>query len=233
MFPLYDTIPSRKKPYVTYFIIFINVLIFFYEIFLSNEKLIMFFYNYGVLPIRYTHVLTSNPILLRKWDYYQLLLKSNPIVPFISHMFIHGGWSHLLGNMWFLWIFGDNVEDRLGHFKYTIFYISGGLFALFFHMLFNSFSLYPLVGASGAISAVMGAYFVQFWYSKIVTLIIWFIPFLIEIPAVIFLFVWFLIQIVNGTFANITGTGIAYWAHIGGFIFGIYAGSKVKRRYHL
>jgi membrane associated rhomboid family serine protease len=144
-------------------------------------------------------------------------------------MFIHGGWSHILGNMWFLWIFGDNVEDRFGHFNYLLFYLSGGLFALGFHWLFNLFSPYPLVGASGAISAVMGAYFVQFWYSKIVSLVIWFIPFLVEIPAVIYLFFWFLFQIINGTFANVTGTGVAYWAHAGGFIFGMIIGSKFRR----
>jgi membrane associated rhomboid family serine protease len=229
MFPLYDTIRSRKKPYVTYTIIFINVIVFLYELSLQNSELQLFFFNYGLLPLRYTWRFTSNVKYLLTWEGINPIITSNPIIPFISHMFIHGGWSHILGNMWFLWIFGDNVEDRFGHFNYLLFYLSGGLFALGFHWLFNLFSPYPLVGASGAISAVMGAYFVQFWYSKIVSLVIWFIPFLVEIPAVIYLFFWFLFQIINGTFANVTGTGVAYWAHAGGFIFGMIIGSKFRR----
>ncbi|ACJ75595.1 rhomboid family protein [Thermosipho africanus Ob7] len=233
MFPLYDTIPSRKKPYITYTIIFINVVIFLYELILNNAELQQFFFNYGVVPLRYTHVLTNKIKYVYQWNLIENIIYSNPIFPFISHMFVHGGWSHILGNMWFLWIFGDNVEDRMGHFNYLLFYLTGGLFALFFHMAFNLFSPYPLVGASGAISAVMGAYFVNFWYSKIVSLVIWFVPFLIEIPAFIYLFIWFTIQILNGTLSNITGSGVAYWAHAGGFIYGMIIGSRVRRRYYI
>ena len=231
MFPLYDTIPSRKKPYITYTIILINVIVFLYELSLHTPQLHQFFFNYGLVPLRYTWKYTSKVKYLLAWKEIDPIIFSNPVIPFISHMFIHGGWSHILGNMWFLWIFGDNVEDRFGHFNYLMFYLSGGLFALCFHWLFNLFSPFPLVGASGAISAVMGAYFVQFWYSKIVSLVIWFIPFLVEIPAVIYLFFWFLLQILNGTFADITGSGVAYWAHVGGFIYGMIIGSKVRRHY--
>ncbi|MDK2886400.1 MAG: hypothetical protein PWP54_958 [Thermosipho sp. (in: thermotogales)] len=231
MFPLYDTIPSRKKPYITYSIILINVLVFLYEISLHNLQLQNFFFNYGIVPLRYTWKFTSNPKHIFIWEQIRIIITSNPIVPFISHMFIHGGWSHIIGNMWFLWIFGDNVEDRFGHFNYLMFYLSGGLFALGFHWLFNIYSPYPLVGASGAISAVMGAYFVQFWYSKIVSLVIWFIPFLVEIPAVIYLFFWFLFQVLNGTLADITGSGVAYWAHVGGFVYGMIVGTRVRRHY--
>ncbi|ONN27173.1 peptidase S54 [Thermosipho affectus] len=231
MFPLYDTIPSKKKPVITYSIIFINVLIFIYELTLNNFQLQEFFFNYGIVPLRYTWKFNYKYSMI--WKEIFPVIYSNPFVPFLSHMFIHGGWSHILGNMWFLWIFGDNVEDKIGHFNFLFFYIFGGLFALFFHWMFNFFSPYPLVGASGAISAVMGAYFVQFWYSRIVTLIIWFIPFLVEIPAVIYLFIWFVLQILNGTISNITGSGVAYWAHAGGFIFGMIIGNRVKRRYYL
>ncbi|MBO8161558.1 MAG: rhomboid family intramembrane serine protease [Thermosipho sp. (in: Bacteria)] len=231
MFPLYDTIPSRKKPYMTYAIIMANVLVFLYELALSNPELQVFFFNYGIVPLRYTWKFTSNLKYLIAWKELSPIITSNPVIPFISHMFIHGGWSHIIGNMWFLWIFGDNVEDRMGHFGFLLFYIVGGLFALGFHWLFNINSPYPLVGASGAISAVMGAYFVQFWYSKIVSLVIWIVPFLVEIPAFVYLFFWFIFQILNGTFANVLGSGVAYWAHTGGFIFGMIVGSRIRRYY--
>ncbi|SHH45565.1 rhomboid family intramembrane serine protease [Thermosipho atlanticus] len=231
MFPLYDTIPSRKRPYITHIIILANVIVFFYEIILNEPQLQAFFFNYGIVPLRYTWRFTSKLKYQIIWKEIQPFIVSNPIVPFISHMFVHGGWSHILGNMWFLWIFGDNVEDRMGHFNYLLFYLSGGLFALTFHWLFNFYSPYPLIGASGAISAVMGAYFIQFWYSKIVTLVIWFIPFLVEIPAVVYLFFWFMFQILNGTLADITGSGVAYWAHVGGFIYGMIVGGRIRRYY--
>ena len=232
MFPLYDTVPSRKKPYVTYAIIIANILVFLYELSLKGYQLELFFYNYGVVPLRYTWKIVPSLRLLAQWRAIEPHIVSSAALPIVSHMFIHGGWSHIIGNMWFLWIFGDNVEDRMGHLKYLLFYILGGIFAMFFYALFNPYSPYPMIGASGAVSAVMGAYFIQFYYSKIVTLVIWFIPFLIEIPAVVYLFFWFLFQVLNGTFANITGSGVAYWAHVGGFIYGMIIGRVVKRRYY-
>ncbi|QTA38606.1 rhomboid family intramembrane serine protease [Thermosipho ferrireducens] len=232
MFPLYDTIPSRKKPYITYAIIVVNVLVFLYELSLRGYQLDLFFYNYGVIPLRYTWKIAPSLKLMAYWRAIEPSITSGSLVPLISHMFIHGGWSHIIGNMWFLWIFGDNIEDRMGHFKYFLFYLSGGIFAMFFYTLFNLYSPYPMIGASGAVSAVMGAYFVQFYYSKIVTLVIWFIPFLIEIPAIVYLFFWFLFQVLNGTFSNITGSGVAYWAHVGGFIYGMVIGRMVRKRYY-
>jgi len=212
MFPLYDTIPSLKKPIVNYIIIWLNVLVFAYELtlFFNEELLNAFFYTFGFVPER--------------------MFYSFPVIQVITHMFVHGGWSHIIGNMWFLKIFGDNVEDAMGHFKFFLFYITGGIFALFFHVIFNPFSPYPLVGASGAISAVMGAYFVLFYYSRIVSLVFFVLPFIVEIPAVIYLFLWFIIQVANGTLADVTGTGVAYWAHVGGFIYGIFVGMRIRKK---
>jgi len=212
MFPLYDTIPSLKKPIVNYIIIWLNVLVFAYELtlFFNEELLNAFFYTFGFVP--------------------EKMFCCFPVIQVITHMFVHGGWSHIIGNMWFLKIFGDNVEDVMGHFKFFLFYIRGGIFALFFHVIFNPFSPYPLVGASGAISAVMGAYFVLFYYSRIVSLVFFVLPFIVEIPAVIYLFLWFVIQVANGTLADVTGTGVAYWTHVGGFIYGIFVGMRIRKK---
>ncbi|MGQ9855693.1 MAG: rhomboid family intramembrane serine protease [Fervidobacterium sp.] len=212
MFPLYDTIPSLKRPVVNYIIIFTNILVFLYELtlFWDEELLNAFFYNFGFVP--------------------EKMFYSFPVLALFTHMFVHGGWAHIIGNLWFLKIFGDNVEDAMGHFKFFVFYITGGIFALFFHIIFNPFSPYPLVGASGAISAVMGAYLVLFYYSRIVSLVFFILPFLVEIPAVIYLFLWFIMQILNGMYADITGTGVAYWAHAGGFIYGVLVGFRVRKK---
>lgn len=212
MFPLYDTIPSSKRAYVNYVIIFANTLVFLYELtFFSSETMLdNFFYTYGFVPSK--------------------MFSSFPFLAIFTHMFIHGGWLHIIGNMWFLKIFGDNVEDTMGHFKYFLFYITGGIFALFFYVVFNPLSPYPLVGASGAISAVMGAYFVLFYYSRIVSLIFLIFPFIVEIPALIYLFYWFIIQVLNGLVSNTAGTGVAYWAHAGGFIYGVFWGVRYRRK---
>ncbi|ABS61063.1 MULTISPECIES: rhomboid family intramembrane serine protease [Fervidobacterium] len=215
MFPLYDTIPSIRKPFVNIMIIIVNVIVFAYELMISSmdwsgEVLEGFFRTFGFVP--------------------EKMFYAFPIVAMFTHMFVHGGWSHIIGNMWFLKIFGDNVEDAMGHFKFFIFYITGGLFALFFHVIFNPFSPYPLVGASGAISAVMGAYFVLFYYSRIVSLVFLILPFIVEIPAFIYLPYWFIIQVLNGLLADVTGTGVAYWAHAGGFIYGVIVGMRVRKK---
>ncbi len=221
MFPLYDTIPSRRKPYVMYAIILTNIIVFFYELSLSNHGLIEFFYKYGLLPARYT-VPEVKEIL------------GVSLMPWISHMFIHGGWAHILGNMWFLWIFGDNVEDALGHLKFLFFYIAGGLFAAAVNFAFMPFSKVPMVGASGAISAVMGAYFVLFPHSRIVSLVFFLFFFtFIEIPAFIYLFFWFIMQLFNGLVSTaIPASNVAWWAHAGGFIFGMLIGRWVRHRYY-
>ncbi|HCZ06829.1 MAG: hypothetical protein PWP37_1220 [Thermotogota bacterium] len=224
MFPLKDTIPSYTKPVLTISLIAANVIVFFYELSLDPRELMIFLYNYGFVPGRYTLEQLKEVAVF----------KSNPIIPVISSMFLHGGWTHLIGNMWSLWLFGDNVEDLMGKFNFLIFYICSGLVAMGMHFITNLHSTVPTIGASGAISGVMGAYFAFFPYSRIITLVfIFFFPMFVAIPAVIYLGLWFLSQIFNGTLSVVVGnfSGVAWWAHIGGFIFGMLAGSFfVKRR---
>lgn len=231
MIPLYDTIPSRRKPYVVYALIGINVAVFIYQLLLSRIELIGFLYNFGLVPARFTSSRWSVIWQLRTG----LSLHSNRWLTLLTHMFIHGGWSHLIGNMWFLGLFGDNVEDELGHVRFLIFYLSSGVLASLTHFSLNLNSQVPMVGASGAISAVMGAYFVLFPYSRIVSLVpfYFFMPFLVAIPAFMYLFFWFIFQVLSGLFDSPTGSGVAYWAHIGGFVVGmIYGYIRRRKRYY-
>ncbi len=207
MFPIKDTIPHRYTPFVVYFLIAINVFVFIIELSLPYPQRQLFFYTFGLVPLKITQ---------NGWDFYSLF----------TNMFLHGGWFHIISNMWALWIFGDNVEDRMGHFRFFIFYILCGLAANIVHYYFNQFAPVPVIGASGAIAGVMGAYMIMFPTSRIITLIpIFFIPFFFEIPAVIFLFFWFMSQVISGTFTKLfmppNVGGIAWWAHIGGFVTGM------------
>nr|MDA3895309.1 rhomboid family intramembrane serine protease [Desulfobacteraceae bacterium] len=166
---------------------------------------------YGLVPARF-----SVPEISSYFTFTQQLIS------LLSFMFLHGGFMHLVGNMWTLYIFGDNVEDRLGSFYYLIFYLLCGLVSGLFHLLVNYHSTIPTIGASGAIAGVMGAYFVLYPHSKILTLIpIIFIPWFVEIPAVFFLGFWFLMQVFSAASSSAMASGIAWWAHIGGFVFGI------------
>ncbi len=148
------------------------------------------------------------------------------ILPFFTSMFLHGGWLHLIGNMWYLWIFGDNVEDTFGHFGFLIFYMVAGIGAGTLHTILNSFSAIPTVGASGAIAGVLGAYMLLYPFARVLTLIpILFFVQIIEIPALLVLGFWFLMQFLSGAgslaVTDPTGGGVAWWAHIGGFVLGI------------
>ncbi len=213
MFPLRDTIPSRSFPLVTIFIIFLNSIIFIYEVSLGdqvNELLRVF----GVIPIYYTKAFQEDPFLL-----------ISGIPPLFTSLFLHGGWLHVISNMWFLWIFGDNVEDYTGHVRFLLFYLFSGIIATMAHVILNPFSIIPTIGASGAIAGVMGAYFILYPNSRVITLIFLFIFIqLIEIPAIIFLGLWILIQVISATMTTgVTqeGGGVAWWAHIGGFLSGL------------
>ncbi len=214
MFPIADENPSKTTPYVNYSIIAINIIVFLFEISIPIESLKLFIYNYGIVPARYL-----SPSLVSGFNFV-----SNPITPFISSMFLHGGWLHIIFNMWALYIFGDNVEDRLGHSGYLLFYFGSGLIAGIIHSIFNFSSIEPSIGASGAIAGVMAAYVLMFPTAKIRTLfIIIFIPLIVPIPALIFVGLWFFSQLFTGTLSLFSGAsgGIAWWAHIGGFIGGI------------
>ncbi len=213
MFPLKDNVPSIRKPYVTIFIIIVNILVYVFQFLLTERQNAQLIYAFGFSPARLVYDLSNDGI--SSWDF----------LPIVSSMFLHGSWLHLLGNMWFLWLFGDNVEDRLGHFKFFVFYIASGAAAMLAHFIFNPGSPVPAVGASGAIAGVMGAYFILFPRAKITTVfLIVIIPIFINIPAIIYLFLWFVMQLYSGTinaFAGGVGEGVAWWAHIGGFLGGI------------
>jgi hypothetical protein len=210
MFPIRDTIPSKNYPVVNNTIIGINVILFLFEM-SQGANLDRFIYIYGLVPARY-----SMPQISSYFTTGQQLLS------WLSFMFLHGGFWHLLGNMWFLYIFGDNVEDRLGPFRYLVFYLLCGITSGLSHLLFNLHSNMPTIGASGAIAGVMGAYLILHPHSKILTLIpIIFIPWFIEIPAFFFLGFWFVLQFLSAAGSHGNISGIAWWAHIGGFVFGI------------
>lgn len=228
MIPLKDTIPSRTYPYVNISLIFINLGVFFYELSLGGWELARFIYNYGLIPRRF-FFLSQQGFILSQY------------IPLFTSIFLHGGWLHIIGNTLFLWIFGDNVEDGMGHFKYLGFYLLCGIIAGFFHLYLNADSPVAAIGASGAISGVMGAYFVLFPNSRIITLFpVFFFFSLIEIPAFVFIGIWFLFQLFSGTVSLIAGGffqgGVAWWAHIGGFISGmglvfVFVRRKRRRRH--
>ncbi|WAM36193.1 rhomboid family intramembrane serine protease [Caldicellulosiruptor acetigenus] len=225
MIPLKDTIPSREKPFMTWTLILINVFVFLYQVSMPQEAAQEFVFRYGFVPERFTQLLSHGFVVAASVSIWSI----------ITSMFLHGSWMHLISNMWSLWLFGDNVEDRVGHFRFLIFYILSGIAAALTHWFFNANSPIPTVGASGAISGVMGAYFLMFPLSRIVTLIpLGFIPLFIEIPAIFFLGLWFLSQVSSGIlelFGPVFGSGIAWWAHIGGFVFGVLTINMFKKRY--
>ncbi len=210
MIPLRDTVQSKTYPIIRNAIIGINVLVFLWQ--LGQGPYLERVLNlYGIVPIRY-----SNPNLSGDYTFLQ------QVFPFFSYMFLHGGWFHLLGNMWFLYIFGDNVEDRLGPSRFIAFYILSGIAAVLIHLVTNWHSGLPTIGASGAIAGVMGAYFLLFPRSRILTMVpIFFFPLLFELPAIFFLGYWVLIQLLYASVSHGQAGGVAWWAHIGGFIFGL------------
>ncbi len=201
MIPLRDTEPSHSRPLMTGFLIGVNILVFLYEYSLDPFSLNWLFSQYGLVPARFQ------------------------FLDLITSMFLHGGWMHLIGNMWFLWIYGDNIEDILGRNKFLLFYLLCGIAAGLVQTLVSGNSRIPTVGASGAIAGVMGGYLVKFPRSKIVTLVpIFVFVTTMEIPAVFILLYWFVIQFFSG-FGNLgqvneTG-GVAFFAHIGGFLAGM------------
>ena len=215
MFPIRDTQPSYSKPVVTVLIIVVNLLVFLFEFSLDPYTLNAFISYYGLTPDRFH------------------------ISAIFTSMFVHGGWMHVLGNMWFLWIFGDNIEDILGHGKYLVFYLLCGVAAAMTQIFFSPDSRVPMVGASGAIAGVMGAYMIKFPRSRIVTVI--FIVFFFtwtEIPAWLMLIYWFGIQLFSGVGsiaeAQYAQGGTAFFAHVGGFVAGMILVSLMgaRQRYY-
>ncbi len=210
MLPIRNTVQSRSYPVVNTTIIAANVLFYLVEM-SQGANFEQFIVVYGLLPARY-----SVPEIAAHFSLGQ------QIFSFFSFMFIHGGFWHLLGNMWSLYIFGDSVEDRLGPFRYLVFYLLCGIGSGLSHLVLNWHSQVPTIGASGAIAGVMGAYFLLYPRSRILTLIpIIVIPYFVELPAFIFLGLWFLLQFISAAGTSGQAGGIAWWAHIGGFLFGM------------
>lgn len=215
MIPLRDSIPSRRTPYITILLILLNIVVFMNQFFMSPRIMRGFILDYGFIPLRLTQEIQSA----------QSLNAAITHMPFLTAMFLHGSWLHLISNMWILWLFGDNVEDRMGPLRYLLFYLITGFAAGFAHYLSNPASPIPAVGASGAIAGIMGAYFILYPHAKIITLVpIFVLPLLLPIPAVVFLFIWFFGQVYSGLIHSLAGqtvSGIAWWAHIGGFVAGV------------
>jgi len=215
MIPIRDDVPRSTTPYINYFLIAANVLVFLFEVSLDPRSRATFIYQFGVVPLQVDRgLLGAAPLDVAA-------------IPILTSMFLHASWLHLIANMWVLWIFGDNIEDHLGHFLYLMFYLVSGIAASLLHIFFNTGSTVPSVGASGAIAGVMGAYFMLFPSARVLTLvpIIFFFSF-IWLPAWIVLGYWFVVQFLSGAATSIayshqTGGGIAFWAHVGGFVAGI------------
>ncbi|MEG3902842.1 rhomboid family intramembrane serine protease [Microcoleus sp. B4-C5] len=222
MVPLHDNNPTRITPYVNYGLIGINIVIFLYEASLSAPQLQSFVQTYAVVPNQLTTSFQSG-------DLTQILLQAMTL---ITSQFLHGGFLHLGGNMLFLWVFGNNIEDQLGHIKFLIFYLLCGALAGLAQWFFSMQSTVPALGASGAIAGVLGAYILRFPHAKILTLLpLGFFITTFRIPAIFFLGFWFVQQALYGIASlqirsnvGMEGGGIAYWAHAGGFVFGVLLG---------
>ena len=212
MFPLGDDNSQRRSvPVVTFVLIALNVLVFLVE-------------------------LNGGQAFIQQWAFVPRKFSADPggqAHTIFTAMFMHGGWLHLFGNMLYLWIFGDNVEDRLGHVRFLFFYLFAGIAAALLQIFFNPFSTVPMIGASGAIAGVMGAYFVLYPQSRVLTVVFLLIIFdVVEIPAIFFLGIWFVMQLLNGvgSIGVSMGGGTAFWAHVGGFVVGVLAGVGLRRR---
>jgi len=210
MFPIRDTIPRRHLPIATWAVIAVNVYVFLREVMLSPRAAEQAMFLFGLVPARYLH-----PAWAAQAGY------PHSYLPFVTTMFLHGGWLHIIGNMWFLAIFGDNVEDRMGPIRFLAFYFVCGIAAGVTHVITNPDSTVPAVGASGAIAGVMAAYVALFPRARIVA---FFLIFFVQVPAFLYIGLWFVMQFFSGVAAIASPQavgGIAFWAHVGGFVTGL------------
>lgn len=223
MFPIRNAVPTRYPPMVTWSLILANCIIFFIQIGLRPAELDEFLLRFALIPARYFEPLAYGDVSLSVLDF----------LPFFTMMFLHGGWLHLILNMWMLWLFGPTIEDRLGHGAYLVFYLACGVAAALAHVVFNPTSTVPALGASGAIAGVLGCYVRLFPLARLIVLVpIVFIPLFFEVPALVFVGIWFILQILQGTAELLTpssGGGVAWWAHIGGFVAGLALGPVLRR----
>lgn len=214
MFPIRDDQPRYSTPFVNWFLIVLNIVIYLFQSMLDPRSGELFARQFGMVPAHLAAFLTGSP----KYPLPAVVL------PFFTSMFLHASWMHVLANMWFLYIFGDNIEDYLGHFKYLVFYLLSGLFAMSTQVAIYPHSNLPTVGASGAIAGVLGAYFILYPRARVLT---WFFVFVFYIPAWIMLGYWFVLQFFAGavtlsmTHPGRDVGGVAVWAHVGGFVAGV------------
>ncbi|MEP2028049.1 MAG: rhomboid family intramembrane serine protease [Paracoccaceae bacterium] len=204
MFPIRDHNPSGRTPFVTYALMLLNIGIFLSYVGIMNDvrAINAFYSNWAMIPARLVH--------------------GDGGVTLVASMFLHGGWMHLIGNMLFLWIFGDNIEDEMGHLGFIVFYVFAGLGASAIHIVSDPSSQVPVVGASGAIAGVMGGYILLFPKAKVDILLIFIVFFrIVPIPAWLMLALWFVMQFVGGLFSDPAGDSVAHWAHVGGFAVGV------------
>lgn len=219
MIPLRDSLRSRNFPIVTILLILTNFFIFWQELSLSDPALTNVVHQFGVIPAQISQILIKEGL---SWG----------LLPLITATFLHGGWLHLLGNMLYLWVFGDNIEDRLGRVKFLVFYLGVGAVGNLAQVWAEPGSTIPAIGASGAVAGVLGAYFIWYPRSRILTLVPIFIFIsIVEVPAIFYLFLWFGLQLLNGVLSlTASGNVVAWWAHIGGFLAGIVVATLVGRR---
>jgi membrane associated rhomboid family serine protease len=222
MIPIRNGVPSRYPPGITWMLIAINCLVFLFQDSLNPEELELFLSQFALIPARYSEVASREPDL-----------NVADILPFFSMMFLHGGWLHLILNMWTLWLFGPTIEDRLGHGRYLAFYFACGLAASVAHVMFNPDSNVPALGASGAIAGILGCYMRLFPLARVVVVVpILFIPLFFEVHAFAFIGLWFLIQLLQSTMELLlppSSGGVAWWAHVGGFLAGLALGPLLVR----
>lgn len=242
MFPFSDDVPSQRPPLVTIAIIVLNAMAFLYVNGLPDEKQQLFVVEHGFIPARLSELpngraiefdldaLSGEPHLATPSAFHKhVRLPAAPrqiLLSLLSSLFLHGGWMHLIGNMWFFWIFGDNVEDRLGHLPFLVFYLAGGVFASLCHWLSGPASGVPVIGASGAVAAILGAYAITWPLARIRTIVVLVVfVTMIELPALVVLGFWFLTQILEASRQTGLGVdgGVAFWAHVGGFVAGMIA----------
>ena len=212
MIPLRDNTKANNFPIVTVSLVLINVLVFIYQLTLPQEALNRLLHTFGVIPMIYTS------------NFLPTLFLTEPfwIVPLFSSMFLHGSFLHIIGNMLYLWVFGDNIEDKLGKLNFIFFYLAAGLVGTLAHIATNPTSTIPTIGASGAIAGVLGAYFIAFPKAKVLALVpVGIFVTVLTVPALLFLVLWFVFQLVSGLTAFGAGQMVAWWAHIGGFVAGV------------
>jgi membrane associated rhomboid family serine protease len=229
MIPIRTTVPTRYPPFITWALIAVNCAVFFVQLGLTPLELEEFLLRFALIPARYSQPFAYGDPYITLGDF----------VPFITMMFLHGGWLHLILNMWMLWLFGPAIEDRLGHGRFLLFYLGCGIAASLAQTASDPYSAVPSVGASGAIAGILGCTMSLFPISRVIVVVpILFLPLFFEVRAVVFIGIWFLFQIIQGTAALLQPSegGIAWWAHVGGFLAGLLIGPllhRPERRYRV